>query len=108
MAFHLRLRPVPFLSVTFSFSSSFPFIAPRLSLWQPSELHCYNREAKFPMWNGQSGPGAGGEGEGEGRRMDRRARRVGAREFQWRDLEGMVSEDKILFSGHFLKLAKMF
>jgi hypothetical protein len=40
--------------------------------------------------------------------MDRRARRVGAREFQWRDLEGMVSEDKILFSGHFLKLAKMF
>jgi hypothetical protein len=59
------------------------------------------------MWNG---PGwgerpAGGRADGQ---TDRQACRVGAREFGWRDLEGMVSEDKILFNGHFLKLKKCF
>jgi hypothetical protein len=39
---------------------------------------------------------------------DGQACRVSARELGWRDLGGMVSEDKILFNGHFLKLAKCF
>lgn len=48
---------VPSLLAAFSssqrFHFSFPFIVRPLSLWQPSELHCYNRKVKFPMWNGQ-------------------------------------------------------